>query len=214
MINVLMVDDHKAMLMGTKMLLESHGMKVTAVHSGYDALEILKDRSFDINIYDLKMPDMNGIELSRKTLELRPESIILIFSGEDLAENFNLLVETGVNGMLEKSASERQLTAAIQMALEGMVVLPLNVVRQLRLSGSASATVEADEGLVEPLTDLELGIIQQAALGRTNKEISEMLNTVQRNVEYHLSSIYRKLNVSSRMSAVKRAIQLQLIRTK
>lgn len=214
MINILMVDDHKAMLMGTKLLLENHGMKVTAVHSGTEALEILKTKSFDINIYDLKMPDMNGVELSRKTLELRPESIILIFSGEDLAENFNLLVETGVNGMLEKSANERQLIAAIQMALEGYVLLPLNVVRQLKLNNGSSAAAEADEGLVEPLTDLELGIIQQAALGRTNKEISEMLNTVQRNVEYHLSSIYRKLNVSSRMSAVKRAIQLQLIRTK
>lgn len=67
MINVLMVDDHKAILAGTKMLLESHNMKVTACHSGIAALEILNTEAFDVMIYDLKMPDMNGLELTKKT---------------------------------------------------------------------------------------------------------------------------------------------------
>ncbi len=212
MISVLMVDDHKAMLLGTKLLLEGHGMHVTVKHSGTDALELLAKQDFNIMIYDLKMPDMNGVELAKRTLKLKAEAIVLIFSGEDLAENYNLLVDTGVSGMLEKSASENQLVTAIHMALEGMVVLPLTIARQLRLPVTGQAAENEKE--IEPLNETEVNIIQQAALGKTNKEISETFNMVQRNVEYHLSSVYRKLGAASRLDAIRKAIHHQIIKSK
>ncbi len=209
MTNVLMVDDHKAILAGTKMLLESHEMKVTACHSGIEALEILKQKTFDVMIYDLKMPDMNGLELTKRTLELHPDATIVILSGEDLFENFDILIKSGVSGILDKSCSDSQLITGIKMAKEKMMLLPLELIRKLNLDKPSSQ--HYDDSLEEPLTEIELSILQMAANGKTNKEIAENLQMVQRNVEYHLSHIYKKLKVTSRIYAIRKGVRLNLI---
>ncbi|HPT91870.1 MAG TPA: response regulator transcription factor [Acetivibrio sp.] len=211
MVSILMVDDHKAVLSGTKMLLESHGMQVTTCYSGIDALEILKEHSFDVMIYDLKMPDMNGLELTKKTLEIYPDATIIILSGENIAENFDILVSSGVSGIIDKSCSDSQLITGIHMAMEKMMILPLDLVR--KLTTNKNQTNESSSKIEEPLTDIELEILQQAAAGKTNKEIADALKMVQRNVEYHLSHIYKKLNVPSRVHAIRKGISLNLIKS-
>lgn len=210
MINVLIVDDHKAILTGTKMLLESHNMNVTACHSGIEALEILSSKSFDVMVYDLKMPDMNGLELTKKTLEIYPDATIIILSGEDILENFDLLIKAGVSGIIDKSCSDYQLITGINMALDKMMLLPLELIRKLSLS--INQAPQNDDTLEEPLTEIELDILQQASAGRTNKEIAEKLQMVQRNVEYHLSHIYKKLKVTSRVHAIRKGVSLNLIK--
>jgi two-component system competent response regulator ComA len=210
MTNVLIVDDHKAILTGTKMLLESHNMNVTACHSGIEALEILSSKSFDVMVYDLKMPDMNGLELTKKTLEIYPDATIIILSGEDILENFDLLIKAGVSGIIDKSCSDYQLITGINMALDKMMLLPLELIRKLSLSKTQAP--QNDDTLEEPLTEIELDILQQASAGRTNKEIAERLQMVQRNVEYHLSHIYKKLKVTSRVHAIRKGVSLNLIK--
>lgn len=210
MINVLIVDDHKAILAGTKMLLESHNMNVTACHSGIEALEILESKSFDVMVYDLKMPDMNGLELTKKTLEIYPDATIIILSGEDILENFDLLIKSGVSGIIDKSCSDNQLITGINMALDKMMLLPLELIRKLSLS--KTLVQQDDDTLEEPLTEIELDILQQASQGRTNKEIADKLQMVQRNVEYHLSHIYKKLKVTSRVHAIRKGVSLNLIK--
>ena len=211
MLEVLMVDDHKVLLSGVKILLEQHNMRVTLCYSGMEALHILQERSFDILIYDLKMPDLNGLELTKKTLEIHPESTIIILTGEDVSVNFDVLLQAGVSGIVEKSCSDTQLIASIHMALEKMVILPLQLVRKLQANPLSLDLNESE--LVQPLTEMELTILQQAAAGRTNKEIGEELRMVTRNVEYHLTNLYRKLKVTSRAYAIKKAIMLNLITT-
>jgi len=209
MVSILMVDDHKAVLCGTKMLLESHGMQVTTCHSGIDALEILKKHSFDVMIYDLKMPDMNGLELTKKTLEIYPDATIIILSGENIAENFDILVNSGVSGIIDKSCSDNQLITGIYMAMEKMMILPLDLVRKLAIN--KMSVNQSTEKLEEPLTEIELEILQHAAAGKTNKEIADELQMVQRNVEYHLSHVYKKMDVPSRVYAIRKGIKLNLI---
>lgn len=210
MINVLIVDDHKAILSGTKMLLESHNMNVTACHSGVEALEILKSKPFDAMIYDLKTPDMNGLELTKKTLEIYPDATIIILSGEDIFENFDVLIKSGVSGIIDKSSSDNQLITGINMALDKMMLLPLELIRKLSLS--KTLVHQEDDILEEPLTEIELDILQQASQGRTNKEIADKLQMVQRSVEYHLSHIYKKLKVTSRVHAIRKGVSLNLIK--
>lgn len=211
MINILMVDDHKAILSGTKMLLESHGMNVTTCFSGHDALDILREHSFDIMIFDLKMPGMNGLELTKKTLEIHPNANILILSGENIEDNFDLLIKAGVSSIVDKSSSDTQLITAIQMAMDNMMVLPLELVRKLTLVKSPIDTL--DESSDEVFTEMEVEIIKQAASGRTNKEIADSMQMVQRNVEYHLSHIYKKLKVNSRVTAIRKAVKLNIIKS-
>jgi len=211
MTSILIVDDHRAILSGTKMLLESHNMDVTACHSGVDALEILSSKTFDVMVYDLKMPDMNGLELTKKTLKIHPDATIIIFSGEDIYDNFDLLIKSGVSGIIDKACSDYQLITAIKMAQDKMMLLPLELIRKLNLSKPPIQQI--DNTLEEPLTEIELEILQQAAMGRTNMEIANDLQMVKRNVEYHLSHIYKKLKVTSRVYAVRKGVRLNLIKS-
>lgn len=210
MTNVLIVDDHKAILCGTKMLLESHNMNVTACHSGSEALEILSNKSFDVMIYDLKMPDMNGLELTKRTLEIYPAAIIVILSGEDIFENFDILIQSGVSGIIDKACSDYQLITGIKMAQDKMMLLPLELIRKLNLN--RTMVQQDDDTLEEPLTEVELNILQLAAMGRTNMEIADNLQMVKRTIEYHLSHIYKKLKVTSRLYAIRKAVRLNLIK--
>lgn len=209
MIHVLMVDDHKAVLNGVKMLLETQQMQVTTCYSGKEALEVLNKQSFDVMLYDLKMPGMDGLELTKKTLKLLPDAIIIIYSGDDISTNFDILMESGVSGIIDKSSSDCQLIAGIRMALEKMIVLPLDLVRQLQLVRPHFGPNE--KGLEEPLTELELSIIKQVASGKTNQEIADYLKMEKRTYEYHLTRMYKKLKVRSRGHAIRKAVKLNII---
>ncbi|HEY9060741.1 MAG TPA: response regulator transcription factor [Pseudobacteroides sp.] len=210
MITVLLVDDHKSILSGTKLLLEENEMEVTTCYTGIDALDILSRQSFDVCIYDLKMPDMDGLMLTKRTLEIHPDAVILIYSGEDIASNFNILIKTGVSGVIDKACSDKHFIAAIKMALEKMVVLPLELVKNLQVV-SANNQQYVDDTRVESLTQQEVDVLFLASKGKTNKEIADELNLAQRSVEYHLSHIYKKLNVTSRVHAIRKAIELNII---
>ncbi|TYQ15306.1 UNVERIFIED_CONTAM: LuxR family two component transcriptional regulator [Acetivibrio alkalicellulosi] len=211
MLEILMVDDHISILSGFKSLLKNYHIHATICNSGTEALELLKNRSFDAMVYDLKMPDMNGLELTKKTLKIYPDAIIVILSGENISDNFDVLMESGVSGILDKSCTDQQLVTGIKMATEKMMLLPVKFVRKLNICKS-----EIDRNsysIEQPLTQIESEVLQQAALGKTNKEIAENLQLVQRSVEYHLSSIYKKLNVTSRVYAIKKAFNLNLIKS-
>jgi two-component system competent response regulator ComA len=210
MITVLLVDDHKSILSGTKLLLEGNDMEVTTCYTGTNALEILAKQSFDVCIYDLKMPDMDGLMLTKKTLEIYPDAVILIYSGEDIASNFNILIKSGASGVIDKACSDKHFIAAIKMALEKMVVLPLDLVKSLQVVNTNNQQYIEDTK-VENLTQQETDVLLLASKGKTNKEISDELNLAQRSVEYHLSHIYKKLNVTSRVHAIRKAIELNLI---
>jgi two-component system, NarL family, competent response regulator ComA len=209
MIKVFMVDDHKSILSGTKLLLEQHDMLVTICYTGIEALQILQKHTFDIMIYDLNMPDMNGLELTMKTLEIYPDATILIFTGEDVSVNYDILIKAGVSGIIEKSCSDKQLIASISMALEQMIILPLSLIRKLHFNPSDPGSDDA--ALEQPLTEIELEILQQVSAGKTNKDIAAHMQMATRNVEYHLTHIYQKLKVTSRVYAIRKAVKLNLI---
>lgn len=206
MIRILVVDDHPAIGEGTKQLLENeHHYAVTYVPSGSEALALMKKEIFDVFLFDLYMPDINGLELSKKVIHLNSEAIILIYSGFDIAPHFNMLIEAGVSGFISKTASKKQLMRVIDCALNGDVLVPLSLLKQLRRLEPAMADEggEANEWIT--LMDKELEILTAVAKGKSNKEIAECVHLSQRGVEYHLTRIFTKLKVKSRIEAVEKA---------
>ncbi|CAM5208793.1 response regulator [Bacillus licheniformis] len=102
MIRVLLVDDYRVLTSGMKEILKKYNMDVIVCHEGNEALDLLKNQEvhIDVFLYDLKMPGMNGLELSLKTLEIEPQSkIIIMFSGDEIHSYFNKLIEAGVKGL-------------------------------------------------------------------------------------------------------------------
>ncbi|EHQ90418.1 response regulator transcription factor [Desulfosporosinus youngiae] len=213
MIQILLVDDHPSVGEGTKSMIEQDvEMKVTVVTSSMEALEVLKSETFDVLMFDLNMPVINGLELTRRAIAINPDTPILIYTGYDISSHFNILVEARVSGFISKTASQEQLVNAIRCVLRGEAVVPISLLHQLRRN-DVRAIVSANEVNLEGISidEKEQTILQEVARGRSNREIADSLLMSQRMVEYNLTRIFGKLKVRSRSEAIFEAKRLGLI---
>ncbi|EJR25866.1 response regulator transcription factor [Bacillus cereus] len=215
MISILVVDDHVAVGLGTKALIEKYDeMNVDVVHNSIEVEKIIKNQKYDVYLIDLQMPNINGLELSKKILKIHSEASILIFTGFDIFAHYNLLIDNGVLGVLSKTSSEEQVINAIRHAVKKEVVLPSQLVKQLRITENISnISIEDGPERAVSLNEEEKKILVEVSKGKTNRELAEILNLSQRSVEYKLTDIFHKLHVSSRMEAVQKAQELGIIYT-
>lgn len=212
MIEILLVDDHPSVGEGTKMLIEKEqDMNVTVASTGLEALEMIKQRQFDIMLFDLNMPVINGLEMTRRVMSINSDAIILIYSGYDISAHFNYLIESGVSGFLSKTSSREQIVAALRCALRGEAVIPVTLLKQLRRSEVRFGASSGQNLQDVSINEREQEILQEVANGLSNKEIASVLLTSQRSVEYNLTRIFEKLNVRSRSEAIVVAKRLGLI---
>ncbi|WP_242321182.1 response regulator transcription factor [Bacillus cereus group sp. BfR-BA-01312] len=215
MISVLVVDDHVAVGLGTKALIERYDdIEADVYHDSEEIREVMHNKQYDVYLIDLQMPKINGLELSKYILSVQPEAAILIFTGFDVLAHYNLLIDNGVLGVLSKTSSEKEVVNAIRHAVKKEVVLSHQLVRQLRIVENASnINVEGEMKNIISLNDEEKMILVEVGKGKTNRELAEILNLSQRSVEYKLTDIFHKLQVSSRMEAVQKAKELWFIPT-
>ena len=113
----------------------------------------------------------------------------------------------GVQGVLPSSVTAQEMIAAIEAVAQGLVVFHADVVEMLNLSSFASPMPRT----VEPLTSRELEVLQMLALGLGNKSIASRLTISEHTVKFHISSIFSKLNASSRTEAVTLGLRQGLI---
>ncbi|MCP3762746.1 response regulator transcription factor [Domibacillus sp. A3M-37] len=211
MIEILLVDDHPTVMEGTKMLLEQEeDIKVSLAYSGNQALEMASTQQFDIMLFDLHMPDINGIDLTKQVLTLKPNAVILIYSGFEFKNHFNLLIESGVSGFVQKTVNKEQLVRTVRYALKGEVILPLSLVKQLRRTTLHVPDVKKEID-VQAISNKEYKILREISKGRSNKEIADSLLMSQRSLEYSLTNIFQKLNVKSRIEAAMKAKETGLL---
>ncbi|MYL34650.1 response regulator [Pontibacillus yanchengensis] len=222
MIRILLVDDHPSVGEGTKLMIEKEeDMEVTVVDSAGKALELVPKQEYELMLFDLRMPGMNGIELIKKVRALGVKTPILIYSGYDIGPHFNTLVEAGVSGFISKTEPRDQLIMYIRCVIAGKVILPLSLFKQLRrvevqVGESEPVTASQEAEVVEEATDVSINpkeqeILQEVAKGKSNKEIAKKFYQSQRTIEYNLTEIFRKLQVKSRAEAVLKSKQWGII---
>lgn len=213
MINILVLDDHEAIGEGIKLLLEQEGdLHVTVVNSGEETLNILLQQTFDIFLFDVNMHFLNDLELLKKVQQLNPEVIKIIYTGYNIEPFFNVLVESGVSSFVSKTVSTENLITAIRSALDGNAMIPVKLLRQLKIVESQKNKMEIMNQLIQyDLKKNELAVLQLVAVGKTNKEIAENLFVSLRTVEYRLTKIFKKLQVHSRKEAVEKIIKIGLL---
>lgn len=209
---ILLVDDHRSVVEGTQMLIESEpGMKVTIETDVYCVPDLVRLKKFDVMLFDLYMPNTNGADLTRKVLEYVPDAVILIYSGFDIAPHFNLLMESGVSGFIAKTSTREQLIQAIRCAGRKEAVIPMQLLRQLRRQEIVvPGDTESDRAVITPE---EEKLLRELAKGKSNKEISKTLMISQRSLEYSLTELFQKLHVGSRVEVVKKAKSLGILPT-
>ncbi len=204
-LRVLIADDHQVTRQGVKLLLEATGeiVVVAEANDGVEALMLVERHSPDVALFDLNMPHLDGIETLRRLRETRPELPVVIFTSFPTDETVRDALRAGAKGYLKKDAASSEIVAAIRAAFQGETMLGQDAA--LRLAAIA------DRGREDPLSERALEVLQLLAQGARNKEIAAKLFISERTVEYHLSTLFSRLNVSNRTEAVKVGLDRGLI---
>ncbi|WP_123042016.1 response regulator transcription factor [Cohnella candidum] len=208
--DILLVDDHRSVVEGTKLLIESEpDMNVKIETDVYLVPDLIKLHKFDVILFDLYMPNINGADLAKKVLEIVPDAVILIYSGFEIAPHFNLLMESGVSGFIAKTSTRDQLIQAIRFAARKEAIIPMQLLKQLRRQ-EIVVSGGADQEKVT-ITNEEEKLLRELAKGKSNKEIAKTLMISQRSLEYGLTDIFQKLHAGSRVEAIKKAKTLGIL---
>lgn len=205
LIRILLVNDHTSVAFGMKLMLEKD-FQVMALNLGEKALALIEEKEFDIFIFDLKMPEMDGHELAKIVVELNPKVKIIIYTGYKIEPYFIGLFSSGVMEYLIKTDSEQKVIETIRSLLNNDATIPVHLLQLLRESG-----LQMESVFKNLLTPEEVNILEQVAIGKTNKEIADCIFKSTRTVEKDLTSVFQKLKVKSRKDALARARELILM---
>lgn len=211
---LLIIDDHPSVGEGTRFMVDNNNFEIEVACSGEDGVSKAKENQYDIYLVDLHMPDKDGLEVTKMIKSFQSDAVILIYSGYSIDLYFNLLVDAGISGFINKTASSKELNDCLCYALKGISLIPTDFFKELRQKESECINVKNKGEKIETYTSLndrEKTVLYYASQGKTNKEISEIIFISPRMVEYHFTKIFNKLNVKSRMHAVNQAKDLKLI---
>lgn len=210
MINVMLVDDHEMVREGVKQLIEFDGtIKVAAQASnGEDCLKLLEENIPDILLLDINMLGMNGVDVVRTIRKNNIPVKVLILTVHNEVEYLINLVDIGIEGYILKDSSSAELIKAIEAIDRGESYIQSDLIPSLN---SRLINRDEDRGKIDNLTKRELEVLKLVAKGHFNKEIAIQLDISERTVKNHISSIFRKIDVSDRTQAAVFAIKNNLI---
>jgi NarL family two-component system response regulator LiaR len=215
-IRIVIADDHAVVREGTRTLLEREADMelVGEAEDGGKAVRLIETLKPDVAILDINMPVMSGIEVTRTVKPLSPQTAILILTAYDNDEYIFALLEAGAAGYLLKDAPSRELVNAVRSVFSGEPVLHPSVARKViqRALNSSDKPAEGKEDKTEvDLSEREREVLQLAAKGMSNREISDVLHLSIRTVQRHLNTIFNKLNVGSRTEAIFQSVKKGLL---
>jgi DNA-binding NarL/FixJ family response regulator len=213
MLRILVADDHDIVRRGLKELLEEHaGWSVCAEASnGREAVELALEHRPHVAVLDLTMPELNGLEATRRIRQSVPETQVLIFTMHESEELVRNVLAAGARGYLLKSDAARQLVPAVE-ALAQRKPFFAGRISEVLLEGFLDAErSKTAPPAAERLTSREREIVQLLAEGNSNKQIARTLDLSVKTVETHRAAIMRKLDLHSLADLVRFAIRMQII---
>jgi len=198
MMNILIIDDHPVVLDGTKTLLQDlANVQIETEQDSAAVLPRMDTETFQLFLIDINMKPINGIQLAEMIKKKQPDALIILYTGYELSDYYELLIEKKIDGLLSKLATKEQVIQTIQAALRGEILLAADF---LDFVQQRSNLPNVQQEVL--LSDKEQEILQLVAQGCTNKAIASAIGVTQRTVENYLSKLFVKLNVESRAEAV------------
>ena len=213
-IQLLLVDDHDVVRSGLRMLLENEADLVILgeAGSGKQALELAAKLGPDVVIMDITLPDMSGIEVTRRIKQSHPKIAVVALTIHEDQQYFFEMLQVGASAYVPKRAAPTDLTAAIRAAHRGeMYIYPS--LAKLLVSDFLSRAGEGDEkATMNGLTPREQEVLSMLAEGKTNEEIAAALTISRHTVARHRENLMGKLGLHNRSELVKYAIRKSLIK--
>ncbi len=213
-VRVVVADDHKLVLQGlVSLLAEDEGIEVVGqAVNGREALEEIQRLHPDVALLDITMPEMSGLEVTRKVTDQLPDVKVLILTMHEEEAFFFEALRLGASGYVLKGASSDELLAAIVAVHEGGVYLSPRLAGMV-LHDYLEAGRRGKAGPPrEPLTAREEGVLRLVSQGLTNQEIADHLVLSLNTVKTHRLHVYQKLGLHTRAELVAYALQRGLLR--
>ncbi|RMF27708.1 MAG: DNA-binding response regulator [Chloroflexi bacterium] len=207
MIRVLIADDHAILRQGLRLILrEAPDLSVVGeAATGAEAIAQAVALAPDVVLMDIELPDLSGIEATRRIRALSPQTRILVLTVSDRSEDLVGALKAGARGYLLKSADAATVLDAIRRVAAGQAVLPPD------LTALLLDELAEPQPVAEGLTERELEVLGYIVQGLGNKEIAAILHLSENTVKTHVRHILSKLNVRSRAEAAAYAVRAGLI---
>jgi len=217
-VKVLIADDHKLVLDGLKLYLHRKRPDVDVVCAETfeeASIQAAETRDLDAAVLDLFMPGMNGLRGLRTMRSRHPDLPVLIMSGLADGAMIREALSSGAAGFIPKDLPGQSMISALDLALAGETYVPPAAFSDLslpeRLPRSAESTsAPSNENPLHSLSKRERQVLVHLVEGMSSKEIALAIGTSTPTVSFHLTKIFRKLDVSQRTEAVSKAVSLGL----
>ena len=216
-IRVLLVDDQALVRSGFRLILETRDdlEVVGEAVDGREAVDLARRLNPDVILMDVRMPDVDGVEATRRLAAIGSQARVLILTTFDLDEYVYAAIRAGASGFLLKDVQPAQLVEAIRVVAAGEALLAPTVTRRLldhfadELPSTEPRPLPAQ---LAQLTERELEILKLLAGGLSNAELADLLFLSETTVKTHISSVLRKLGLRDRVQAVVLAYEAGLVR--
>jgi DNA-binding NarL/FixJ family response regulator len=201
MIRVVVADDQEIVRTGLKMILDAQpGIEVVGeAADGREAVALARELRPDVCLFDIRMPELDGIEATRQLAgpEIEDPLAIVVITTFDLDEYVHGALKAGARGFLLKDAGPELLVQAIHSAANGDALIAPSVTARLLAAFSEAVTPPSQPS--EPLTAREEEVLVRVARGRTNAEIADELYISLSTTKTHLASLMSKLRARNRV---------------
>ena len=202
MIRVAIADDQALVRSGFRLILDARpGLEVVGeAEDGEQAVELVRELEPDVILLDVRMPNLDGIEATRRIVADGHATRILILTTFDLDDYVHDAIRAGASGFLLKDVRPAELVDAIRLVASGKALLAPTALQ--RLLERFRAPEPPRDGALPNLTEREREILQLVAEGLSNAEIASRLVLSETTIKTHISNLLRKLGVRDRVQAV------------
>lgn len=205
MIRLLIADDHPGYRRGLELMLQ-HVTDVEIVaeaKTGQQAVELAQTLAPDVILMDLRMPELDGIEATRRVTREAPATAVVVLTMFEDDDSVFAAMRAGARGYLLKGAEQDEIIRAIHAAAAGEAIFGPEIAHRV-LAHFASGT-GSTAAAFPSLTDREREVLEMVAAGKGNATIAHQLVINLKTVRNHISNIFTKLQVSDRSAAIIKA---------
>jgi DNA-binding NarL/FixJ family response regulator len=202
---LLIADDHPAFRRGLELMLaDVDDVEIVgAAETGLRAVELAEQLSPDVILMDLRMPDLDGIEATRRLSRSTPAAAVVVLTMFEDDDSVFSAMRAGARGYLLKGAEQDEIARAISAAAAGEAIFGPEIAQRVIAhfasgAGSTAATFPS-------LTDREREVLEMIAAGKGNATIAHELMISLKTVRNHVSNVFTKLQVSDRSAAIVKA---------
>ena len=216
MIRIVIADDQALVRSGFRMILDAKAdiEVVGEAGDGAEAVELVARLAPDVVLMDVRMPDVDGLEATRRIVAAGSPTRVVVLTTYDVDDYVYAALRAGASAFMLKDVRPAELAEAIRVVAAGDALLAPSVTRRLldRFADSLPGADDAPPPDLDELTEREVEVLRLVALALSNAEIAERLVLTEATVKTHVSSVLRKLGLRDRVQAVVLAYEIGLAR--